>query len=98
VFRRKLLLLSSGSEVRHLLAHWLLAGLIFDPEDGNNTFLRNVDSYMDYPALIPEDGNFQIGFLYLIYSLNLICPTGRVYTTLPSNASDCLDFVHCFPL
>jgi hypothetical protein len=35
---------------RHLL-HWILARLIFDPEDGDDTFLRKVGSYTDYTAL-----------------------------------------------
>jgi hypothetical protein len=40
-----------------LLARWFLTLLIFDPEDGSDTFLRNVCSYTDYTA--PEDVNFQ---------------------------------------
>jgi hypothetical protein len=30
---------------------WFLARLIFDPEDGGDTFLRSVGSYTDYTAL-----------------------------------------------
>jgi hypothetical protein len=31
----------------HLLARWFLVRLIFDPEDGGDTFLQNVNSYTD---------------------------------------------------
>jgi hypothetical protein len=34
-------------------SRWFLARLIFDPEDGGNTFLRNVGSYTDYTVLYP---------------------------------------------
>jgi hypothetical protein len=34
-----------------LLARWFLARLILDPEDGDDTFLRNVGSYTDYMKL-----------------------------------------------
>jgi hypothetical protein len=34
--------------------HWFLALLIFDPEDGIDTFLRNVGSHTDYAALYPR--------------------------------------------
>jgi hypothetical protein len=30
---------------QNLLAHWFLAHLILDPEDGSDTYLRNVGSY-----------------------------------------------------
>jgi hypothetical protein len=32
--------------------------LIFYPEDGGDTFLRNVGSHSDYTAYIPEDGDY----------------------------------------
>jgi hypothetical protein len=32
--------------------------LIFDPEDGNDPFLRNVDSYADYTALSQKMATF----------------------------------------
>jgi hypothetical protein len=35
----------------HLLAPWFLASLIFVPDDGGDTFLRNVGSYTSYRAL-----------------------------------------------
>jgi hypothetical protein len=31
--------------------------LISDPEDGSDTFLRNVGSYTDQTQLFPHDGN-----------------------------------------
>jgi hypothetical protein len=34
-------------------ARWFLARLIFDPEDGSDTFFRNVGSHTDYTALYP---------------------------------------------
>jgi hypothetical protein len=40
------------------VARWFLARLIFDTEDGGDTFLRNVISHTDYTALYPRcDGN-----------------------------------------
>jgi hypothetical protein len=39
-------------------SRWFLARLIFNSEDGGDTFLRNVGSYTYYTALIPEDGKF----------------------------------------
>jgi hypothetical protein len=39
------MIVSSQSLPIHLIAHWFLARLIFDPEDGGDTSLRNVDSY-----------------------------------------------------
>jgi hypothetical protein len=42
------------SKTYHLhLGRGFLARLIFDPEDGGDTFLRNVGSYTDYTALYP---------------------------------------------
>jgi hypothetical protein len=35
----------------HLLACWVLARLIFDPENGGDTFLRNVCLYAVYTML-----------------------------------------------
>jgi hypothetical protein len=37
-----------------LLARWFLARLIFDPEDGGDTFFRNVGSHTDCMALYPR--------------------------------------------
>jgi hypothetical protein len=34
--------------------------LIFDPEDGGDTFLRNVGSHRTRRRDIPEDGNIQL--------------------------------------
>jgi hypothetical protein len=38
-------------------ARWVLPWLIFDPEYGGGTFLRNVGSYTDTQRYIKEDGN-----------------------------------------
>jgi hypothetical protein len=38
----------------------LLARLIFDLEDGGDTFLRNVGSYTDYMALYPRRWQFSV--------------------------------------
>jgi hypothetical protein len=38
-------------------ALWFLAWLIFDPENGEETFHRNSGSHTDFTALIPEDSN-----------------------------------------
>jgi hypothetical protein len=35
-------------------ALWFFARLIFDPEDGSDTFLRNVGSHTHYTALYPR--------------------------------------------
>jgi hypothetical protein len=37
--------------IGQLLARWILAHLIYNPEDGSNTFLLNISSYTDYMAL-----------------------------------------------
>jgi hypothetical protein len=39
-------------------SRWFLAWLIFDPDDGGNTFLWNVGSYTDYTALYPGRWEF----------------------------------------
>jgi hypothetical protein len=39
-----------------LQPRWLLASGFFYPEDGGDTFLRNVDSHKIYTAPLPEDG------------------------------------------
>jgi hypothetical protein len=39
-------------------SRWFLIRLIFNPENGGDTFLRNVGSYTGYTTLFPEDGNF----------------------------------------
>jgi hypothetical protein len=41
--------------------------LIFDPEDGGDTFLRNVGSYMDYTALYPRRWQISCIILLLMY-------------------------------
>jgi hypothetical protein len=33
---------------------WFLSRLIFDPEDGSHTFLRNIGSHTDYAAQYPR--------------------------------------------
>jgi hypothetical protein len=38
-------------------ALWFFAPLILDPEDGRDTFLRNVGSRTDYMVYIPDDSN-----------------------------------------
>jgi hypothetical protein len=40
-----------GTMVWLFLASWFLARMIFDPEDGGDTFLRNVCSHTDYTAV-----------------------------------------------
>jgi hypothetical protein len=47
-------------------SRWFLARLIFDPEDGGDTFLRNVGSYTDYTALCPR--RWQISLLCMLQS------------------------------
>jgi hypothetical protein len=37
-----------------MAAGWLLVGQIFDPEDGCDTFLRNVGSDTGYTSLYPR--------------------------------------------
>jgi hypothetical protein len=52
--------------------------LIFEPEDGSNTFLRNVSSHIDYAALyIPKLGNIHrnaressLNPVHAVYCLN----------------------------
>jgi hypothetical protein len=39
--------------VLHAGSYWL----IFDPEDGGDTFLLNVDSHMDRRRYVPEEGS-----------------------------------------
>jgi hypothetical protein len=39
-------------------SRWFLARLIFDPEDGGDTLLRNVGSCTDYTALYPRRWQF----------------------------------------
>jgi hypothetical protein len=45
----------------HLLARWCLPRLIFDPDDGGGTFLRNVGSYTDYT--VPYSRRWQLSTL-----------------------------------
>jgi hypothetical protein len=42
----------------HLLSRWFLTRLIFGPEDGGDTFLRNVGSYTDYTVVYQGRCNF----------------------------------------
>jgi hypothetical protein len=52
------------SFAKHLLhAGFSLARLIFDPEYGDYTFLRNVSSHTDYTTVYPEDGSIQ-GYIF----------------------------------
>jgi hypothetical protein len=44
----------SRPQASHLLTRWCLAWLIFDRENGPDTFLRNVGSYTDYTAIYPR--------------------------------------------
>jgi hypothetical protein len=44
----------------HLLERWFLARLILDPEDGCDTFFRNVTSHTDYMALSKKKVTFMI--------------------------------------
>jgi hypothetical protein len=46
--------------IHPLATRWFLARLIFYPEDGGNTFLRNVGSHTDYMALYPRAGRSQV--------------------------------------
>jgi hypothetical protein len=60
----------------HPLSYFLVR-LIFDPEDGGVTFLRNVCSYTDY---IPEDGNFKKWIeLFKLYKLPFLYFVGLFY-------------------
>jgi hypothetical protein len=43
---------------------WFLAWLIFNPEDGGDTFFRNVSSHMDYMALYPRRWQHLMLFLF----------------------------------
>jgi hypothetical protein len=38
----------------------MLVRLIFDPEVGCDTFLRNIGSHKDYKALHPDDSNIHL--------------------------------------
>jgi hypothetical protein len=42
---------------------WFLARLIFDPEDGGDTLLRNVGLHTDYTTLYPAIWQYSIGKL-----------------------------------
>jgi hypothetical protein len=44
-------------------ARWFLAGLIFDPEDGGDTFHRNVGPHTDYTALYPRRGQHSLSLM-----------------------------------
>jgi hypothetical protein len=48
-FRRNISPLVAGAGTR-----WDLSLLIFDPENGGDTFLRNVGLHTDYKALYPK--------------------------------------------
>jgi hypothetical protein len=56
------------SENRNLVdippaTRWYLARLISGPEDGGDTFLRNICSHTDYTALYPKRGQHSRSFL-----------------------------------
>jgi hypothetical protein len=58
MLRRVALVRPDVSEERstcQLLELWFLASLIFDPEDGSDNFLRNMDSHTGYTALYPQN-------------------------------------------
>jgi hypothetical protein len=42
-----------GCEDKHA-SRWFIVRLIFDPEDGSDTFLKNVGSYADYTTQHPR--------------------------------------------
>jgi hypothetical protein len=47
-----------ASSVCYLLHAGFMLGVLFDPEDGGDIFLRNVGRLStDYTALYPEDGD-----------------------------------------
>jgi hypothetical protein len=58
---------SMNQLARRWLGHRFLARLIFDPEDADDTFLRNVDSHADYTALYPRRWQLSYVFLHLIF-------------------------------
>jgi hypothetical protein len=47
---------------------WFLAQLIFDPENGGDTFLWNVGSYLDYTALYPRRRHISSNIMFRKYS------------------------------
>jgi hypothetical protein len=60
-------------------SRWFLARLIFDPENGGDTFLRNVDSYTEcenlksYRVVFDSTANFQHDkSLCLVFMFNLM--------------------------
>jgi hypothetical protein len=50
----------------HMLALWFLARLIFEPENGGDTFLENVSSCTDYTASYPRRWHLSNGILEII--------------------------------
>jgi hypothetical protein len=55
----------------HLIAHWFLDLMIFGPEDGGNTLLRNVCTHMDYIALYRTSWQHSPSDFFYNYPRNL---------------------------
>jgi hypothetical protein len=54
-----------------MLAYWVLAGLILNPENGSDTFLQNVGSYTEYKP--QKMVNFKCIFVGTRYNHHLNC-------------------------
>jgi hypothetical protein len=53
---------------RNVFGRWFLVQLVFDAEDGSDTFLRNVVLHTDYRHYIPEDGNiYKVPVYFVIW-------------------------------
>jgi hypothetical protein len=80
---------------RAQLPSYLLSWLIFNPEDGGDTFLRNVSTYMDYTVLYSRRWQLSVTVLPPVYfnSLNnRFLATNYTYHagTTTTNALPCL--------
>jgi hypothetical protein len=53
ISRRVVCMKADVSEAAKQLLRWFLVQLIFDLEDGGDTFLRNIGSHTEYTALYP---------------------------------------------